>query len=358
MHRSWFISAAAVIAISGCTASPASTPPRSGAPSSLVPSAGDVASPSVPSARSTPTATAGWGGPWIAYQGGVPGKSYGVHLVRLDGSDIRWPMSKVPGQFQEHPDWSPDGKRLTFSVTASNDTEDIWVADLDGANAERIVDCEAPCVWADEPAWSPDGRSIVFQRATSSGGQRTSTIERWDASTKATTVLLKAAAETTFYAPRWSPDGRSLVAEHATNGKTIDDAPIDNAIVVIDLGATVPTMRAITDPTLMANNPDWSPRGDLIIFSLPKPRAGFDGPADLYTMAPAGGPMHQVTSIADAGRRATQPTFSPDGMSVLFLLEGGTDQGLAIVPVTGGDPRSAAGATYVDGVHPRVQPTP
>ena len=299
------------------------------------------------------------GQPWIAYQGKADG-GYGVDLVRPDGTGIHWPMAAIPGQFQEHPDWSPDGNRLAFSETAADGTEDLWVADIDGSSATRIVDCQTPCLWADEPAWSPDSASIVFQRTVVSSGRRISTIELFDVVHRTTRTLITAEDGMTFYAPRWSPDGRSLVAEHATNGATSDDPPTANAIAVIDLTGAAPTVREITAPDRLANNPDWSPRGDTVVFCLPGKKAGFDGPADLYVIAPGGGSMRRLTSLVEGGGRAIQPTFTPDGMSVLFVLDGppGTDRGLASVSVAGGDPRPATSSGYLAGVHPRLRPTP
>jgi len=311
-------------------------------------------------AAATTSAAPGSRGPWIAFTARAASGDFGVLLVRPDGTDSHWPTSGVPGQFQEHPDWSPDGRRLAFSVTDLDGTKDLWVADLDGSNAQRIVDCQAPCAWADDAAWSPDGTAIAFQRTVARGAARTSTIERWDVSAKTARVLVTATDGMTFYAPRWSPDGRALVAEDATNGKTLDDPPVANVLVVIDLAGNVPTLRPLTDPTRLANNPDWSSRGNVIVFCLPAPSAGFDGPVDLYSMAPSGGPMTRLTSLAEAGGRAIQPTITPDGSSVLFVLGGptGTDRGLAEVPIGGGTPRSATSSGYIGGVHPRLQPTP
>jgi Tol biopolymer transport system component len=359
MRRLSVMAALVAIGLLGCagrsdvTPSPgaASVPPATTAPSE---SAASAAPPSA--AGETQAAD----GPWIAYQQRAANGGYGVHLVQLDGSGIHWPVSAVPGKFQEHPDWSPDGKRLVFAVTDANNTKHIWVADLDGSHAEPIVDCEAPCAWADEPAWSPDGKSIAFQRTAVNGATRTSTIERWDVSAKVAHVVITAAAGMTFYAPRWAPDGHALVAEDSTNGKTLDDPPAANSIAIIDLSGSAPTLHDLTDASRLANNPDWSPLGDLIVFCLPAPHAGFDGPADLYVMAPSGGAMRRLTTLVEAGGRAVQPTFAPDGLSVLFVVDdpAGPKQGLASVAIAGGDIRPAAGSDYIGGVHPRLQPKP
>ena len=70
--------------------------------------------------------------------------------------------------WQAHPDWSPDGQRIAFAADDARQTgesvvtRDLWVSDANGHNAERVLDCELPCVVADYPAWSPDGQSLAL----------------------------------------------------------------------------------------------------------------------------------------------------------------------------------------------------
>lgn len=352
---------ATIIALGGCAGSAESGTRSSSPTSGTAPSSDPTAIASSNRPTATPSSTVGVHERWIAYQAFGEDGGYGVHLVRPDGTGIHFAMSAIPGKFQEHPDWSPDGRRIVFSETETDlHTEDLWVADVDGSNAERMVDCQAPCVWADEPAWSPDGRSIVFQRSISDGGTRTSTLELLDPATKNVQILMTAPTGKTFYAPRWSPDGRSLVIEFATNGATIDDPPTADSIAIVDLRATPPTVRAITKASLLANNPDWSPRGDLIVFSLPATGAGFDGVADLYTIRPDGTRMTAVTSLAAKGGRAFQPTFTPDGDRIIFVREAvlGGDFSMASVLIDGTGLGPATSSGYIAGYHPRLRPSP
>ena len=59
-----------------------------------------------------------------------------------------------------HPQLSPDGKRLAYTSTRSGFWE-IWVSDLDGANAVQLTYMRAP-TGTGVPHWSPDGHVIVF----------------------------------------------------------------------------------------------------------------------------------------------------------------------------------------------------
>jgi Tol biopolymer transport system component len=66
-----------------------------------------------------------------------------------------------------HPAISPDGKRIACTSTRSGSWE-IWVSDLDGANALQLTRMNAP-TGTGAPRWSPDGSMIAF--ASDSEGQ-------------------------------------------------------------------------------------------------------------------------------------------------------------------------------------------
>lgn len=57
------------------------------------------------------------------------------------------------------PEWSPDGRRVAFSV-AVGDQRDIYVIDDSGANSQRLTSEPSD---EDNPTWSSDGRSIYFR---------------------------------------------------------------------------------------------------------------------------------------------------------------------------------------------------
>ena len=117
-------------------------------------------------------------------------EGHAIHLVRTDGSDVSFPLADVPGGEQLHPDWSPDGRFIAFDVANDAGTYDIWIADTADWSFELVVDCVAPCLWANEPAWSPDGTTIAFQRHSMDGEAEISSLELLDvASGNLETVL-------------------------------------------------------------------------------------------------------------------------------------------------------------------------
>jgi Tol biopolymer transport system component len=351
-----------VAACGGATGSPTATPPPSPTATAAPTTATLIPDPT-PVATPTP-AVVGPGEPWLAYQSGGQFGS-GIYLIRPDGSDTLFPIRGVPAGVQEHPEWSPDGARLLFTITETEDdggqTEDIWVADTATWEPERLVDCEAPCASADEPAWSPDGATIAFQRVVEEDGGFASTLELLDVATGATRVVLAAPARRVILAPRWSPDGGRLVVELLELAGDGADADIaGDGLAIVDLAAAAPALDEIVPADRLANNPDWSPAGDLLVFSAPAEGGEPGGKlSDLWTVRPDGSEPTRITDLAASGGSAIHPTFVPDGERILFVLDDPANSRFSVISSVRSDGSELAPATptSIPGTHPRLRPT-
>jgi Tol biopolymer transport system component len=328
------------------------------------------------STTSTPVALVP-GEPWIVYEGPAV-EGTGVILIRPDGSGMHWDTPDVPvpkGGWQVHPDWNPDGSQLTFAVDDGNDdanatpptyrTRDIWIADTDGGHARRIFDCTNPCFQADHPAWSPDGRTIAFDAADRDVNHPDQVADArlllLDVATGSLTTVTTGAATDQFLWPRWSPDGKRLVLEieHYKSPSltvTIED---ESAIAVVDLAHQGAKPKFLTDFAMWATYPDWHPKEDLIVFST-RPWADLDeGPSNLYTIRPNGTAMHQLTHYAQGQTRAVQPSWTPDGKSIIYTAVEGSGFGkptMAMIDRDGSNIRSATSSGPLFGTHPRLRP--
>jgi len=348
----WITILSVVALVAACTGPGTSTAPSASTATAVPVLTAEPSAP--PTASPKPAVQAGE--PWIAMQ--TETTSYGVHFVRPDGTDLhRW-AAAIPGT-QEHPDWSPDGEWvLVNAVDAVTSIEDLWLARADGSDERRLVDCEAPCIWADEPSWSPDGSWVIFQRlASKAGGGVVSTLERVDVESGATSVLLTMPAMHIVLAPRFSSDGKRVTVEvlrFPADSFVVD--PEGGAIGVVDLGSAEPEVTYLTEFTSWANNPDWSPTEDVIVYSqLTAP--GSDT-SDLHAIAADGTGHRQLTDVGATGGQAYHPSHTPDGSHVLFVLYDpttGTD-GVASIAIDGTDLRPAVGDTYLGGMHPRLRP--
>jgi Tol biopolymer transport system component len=360
-HASGAGSIAVTLVLAACAASPTAsdpggsvagaTPTPAGAPATATP----APTPRIVQATPTPFAD----GPWIAYQAnGANG--YGVQLLPLDGGHGRSGTVAGLGGYQEHPDWSPDGDRFVFTIKHNDSDGELWIADPATGQADKVVDCADPCVWADEPAWSPDGHQIAFQRATIRDGKLVSTIEVLDLASKRIRIVHTLPERFVGLAPRWSADEQQLVIEDIELAAPTATANlIDGTVGVIDL-AHPDKVRLLLPFERKANNPDWSPDGALVLFSMPD--KGGDpggGLSDLWTIHPDGKELTRVTRTALEGGTAVHPTFTPDGRRIVFVYGADADAPwtMATVALDGSDLRPAFGDQWVEGLHPRIRPT-
>lgn len=295
----------------------------------------------------------GVGEAWFAYM--ATDGSARIDAVRPDGTGRHPLFPFVPGGEQEHPDWSPNGDRLVFSVH-SNDTQDLWIGGADGQGTAMLVDCAAPCRWVDEPAWSPDAGSIAFQRMVDDRGTGVSTLEILDLATGQTRIVYTALVGQAAYAPRWSGDGTRLVFELVTMASPAVEAEVTgNALAILDLATAESAPHQITTTEDRCNNPDWSWVTDRIVCSKPLAAVGFDGPSDLYVVRPDGTGFAALTDLAASGGEAIKPTWLPDGSGVIFSDSNGLmstirADGTGLAPAIVGD--------APDGLHARLRPTP
>ena len=285
---------------------------------------------------------------WVLYQG-VNGRATDARMVRADGTGDHAVLPQ-PGTFQTNPDWSPDGERVTLIIRHGS-TDDLWVVNADGTRARKLVDCTAHCNYLDDPAWSPDGSQVVYARTEHDGARNS--LETVDVRTGRIHVLRGPSTHTFFAGPRWSPRGSAVVCEVVhKRGRGIDDGITGVVLSIVDVDTR--TTLGLTDPRLFAATADWSPDGSTLVYSA-LPVRGAEAP-DLFTIRPDRTGRHRITTVADHGGYAAEPTFTPDGRTVVFSGQVGSasesDQ-LLRVSTLGGDVSSFHGLA---GRHPRWRP--
>jgi Tol biopolymer transport system component len=328
-----------------------------------------------PAASATPPVVAP-GEPWIVYEWEADGalssrEPKAAHLVRADGSDAHTVVVQ-DGAWVLHPDWSPDGERITYDI----DFKTIWTADADGSDSQVVVSCEAPCDQVAYPAWSPNGTRIAYSRFDLHDGIYTDgAIEVVDLATGARSKVVETRAPDFPEYARWAPDGQRMVLQLSHYP---DDTPITvegeqpgmvgSTIVVADLqDARAATLHPITPDDIWASYPDWNPVQDLIVFGTYDLGAfnGTDEPSNLSTVRPDGSDLTQITSFGPGEDRAVQPSWTPDGTRVIFAWATGVTGGMdypatvGLVDADGGDlTRGLPAADPIHVTHPRLRPTP
>ena len=234
-------------------------------------------------------------GQHIVFRRSVPG-GWVLHIMAADGSDDRLlPLANV--DFQNHPDWSPDGSLIAFSHTTGID-----VVRPDGTGQRRVLTRtsgpeEINNYSIHRPDWSPDGSRLTFQRGTdvvnSAGHVADSEVAVVNADGSGLQVLTD--NRISNHAPVWSPDGSkilygSLGGTWGGDGRFHTINPDGTGDVALSFGGRYP---------------DWAPDGD---------RDG-DGVRDSADNCPDAANADQADADADGVGDACDSDRDGDGVA-------------------------------------------
>ena len=150
-----------------------------------------------------------------------------------------------------HPAWFPAGDTIVFAAEV-NERLQLFRVGPDGANERQLTTSG----FYDDPSVSPDGRRLVFACQSPSvtwdlcisnvRGGRIRPILRWPSNERN---------------PVFSPSGNSLVFSSDRGSRAGE-----RALYVLDLRRRLVTR--LTGETIDAGEPDWSPDGQRIVFTL------------------------------------------------------------------------------------------
>jgi Tol biopolymer transport system component/DNA-binding winged helix-turn-helix (wHTH) protein len=128
----------------------------------------------------------------------------------LNDEDIyRWQANNsaepvVSSSFDDYdPHFSPGGDRIVFASARSGQASELWVADADGAGAQRLV--EGPGAWQSSPQWSPDGQRIAFESVGDDGQ-----FHVWSISARGGIPTRLTKGSGNQRRPSWSRDGKTI----------------------------------------------------------------------------------------------------------------------------------------------------
>lgn len=228
-------------------------------------------------------------GQWLAFEHVSPDSAYpAIYVSRVDRSGRR---RVIPQGFD--PTWSPDGRFLAFDVGSQ-----IYRLDLATDSVLALTSTGRNVV----PAWSPDGRSIAF---SSDGGDSRNPPDLWLMSADGSDprrIPLGQAPRNGLGDASWAPTGDRIVASGAYSTSAVTFV---QAIFVTDTAGR--DTAWITPPTVTAGDPQWSPRGDWIVYDrLQSDRA------DVRLVHPDGSGDHLLVA------NAYQPYWAPDGQRIAF----------------------------------------
>ncbi|MEO3939316.1 hypothetical protein V3N99_21605 [Dermatophilaceae bacterium Soc4.6] len=222
-----------------------------------------------------------------------------LFTVNPDGSQLRQ-VTHVG--FNTTPDWSPDGRRITYASDRSGIVQ-IWIAAADGSSARQLTPDTNPNDKR-HPQFTPDGRTIVYQDCLGDGCDGGISAVRTDG------TQLPAITPNSGESYNWpmpSPDGRRLafMRWHV--------AGVKMRIFVMPVGGGFE--RPITPAWIGAWAPDWAPNGRQIVFSSHTYQDRPNGA--IFTVRPDGTGLQRLTSppwpLED-----WHASYAPDSTKLVF----------------------------------------
>ncbi|MGA0842580.1 MAG: Tol-Pal system beta propeller repeat protein TolB [Arenicellales bacterium] len=221
-------------------------------------------------------------GQWLAYVSFSDDRS-GANIWLQDiASGQRRRIARIDGSASA-PAWSPDGRSLALTVSASGNT-DIYIMQVATGELRRIT--KDPAIDT-EPAWAPDGRELVF---TSDRGGRPQ-IYRAKADGTGVERLTREGKENA--AASYDPTGKRLVL--VTNQGS--GAGYQIGVFYLESGRT----DVLTDGTL-DESPTFSSNGTMILYATKMGREG------VLAAVSADGRVRQLLKLHDGDVR--EPAWS------------------------------------------------
>ncbi len=195
------------------------------------------------------------------------------------------------------PAFSPDGRKIAFvhAPDAARDVWEIYVADRDGKNAQRLTHFPEARI-KKGPVWSPDGRKIAFHGDVDDGAQIF--IMNADGSNL---VQLTDLPDYNVE-PHWSPEGERLV---------FNVVPVGGKVKMFEMNPDGTDVRPLHNP----DGQNWYPRicrkGRIVFTSDVDHKDQYN----IFTMDRDGSDLQQLTSLKGIN---WFPEYSPDGSQIVF----------------------------------------
>ena len=244
---------------------------------------------------------------WPGGNGKVAFQSSGIWVMDADGSN-RAQLTTIATDRQ--PSWSPDGTKIAFTRQAveagSASAEggvvyEVWTMDANGVNQEMIGVGE-------HATWSPDGTRLLYaldgaiheMDSDDGGNDEMITPGPFDGT------------------PVYRPDGTKIAYSLGY------DTGVGFAIDVMVADPDGNNEEIVFEGSSITPYPDWAPDGSAITFFAN---------AGIYT-SPYPGPDPELIVTKNGDEILRDPTYSPDGSTILFVrgVQAGSNSAGGIVP--------------------------
>ena len=303
-------------------------------------------------------------GKWIAYTVGETNleeesSETRIWMVSTEGSDPV-PMTAA-GSSAGNPQWSPDGKYLSFTASREDGENQVWVLDRRGGEARQLTEVEQGI---GSYRWSPDGSRLLlsvsdpepedtwgkdkenapqapwvidrlqFKRDRTGylTGDRHTHLYTFDIETETLTQITSGDYDESQAV--WSPDGRYVAFVSNRTAEPDGNSNSDIWVVAANNTDKGQTLLQVTTNPGSDSSPAWSPDGEWIAYvTVVEPELIWYATSHLAVVSSDGGEPMLLTRELD--RNASSPRFTEDGEGILFRLEDSAESHLAWISVDG-----------------------
>jgi TolB protein len=248
-----------------------------------------------------------------------------IFTINADGTAEEQVSNPPAGHIDDHPDWSPDGRKIAFQRCADGYPCEVLIADADGGRTRKL---KPRCTLSEVcdvayPTWTPDGRIVATM---AQGEVRTlSEGEDWIQQAQLELFDLRKGTQRTILARRnWtgepaapavSPDGRSVLYNRYNSPRSKPAG--GRAMFAIDLDGSDHHQVASWELG-SGDHPGFAPDGTILFRSY----EGDDSKqSDFWTVRLNGKRLRQLTHFRE-GTLVLSASYSPDGKWIVHATNG------------------------------------
>ena len=249
-----------------------------------------------------------------------------IFTINPDGSDEKQLTEPPDGLVDDHPDWSPDGKRIAFERCGEGEPCQVLTVGADGGTPTEVrAKCELkPTCDLAHPAWTPDGRLLVtlaqgrerMNPGTGEGWIQQSGIELLDLdSGRQRTIVERRNWTGDAGTPAASPDGRTVVYRRWNSWRS--KPPEAQGIFAVDFDGS--DHRRLAPWNLGGgDHPVFAPDGTVLFRSFAQDDTK---QSDYWTVRPDGKDLTRLTRYKQ-GTLVLSTSYSPDGAWIVHATNG------------------------------------